>query len=826
MKPKFLDRDAPFWVPAVLAFLLASVGILHYAGFVPEKYLTIAFGIGIMILLGVGDLRRLLNWPSLFLLGYVFFSMLTLVWAISGKFFLQQYSSIFIAAFFFLLVVLWKRNDRHFVRHVLSVLVCVSTLYALGGLEGAATHNIARLLYFDPSQISMTNRLNGIFHNANIESSFYAIGILFSVALICDGERKTLSRAVWSVTLAINSVAMILSISLGAIASLACGIIAYLIYAGKGRASVLLRLMEGLLPAAFSSFVTVSYFNAESKPEFPFILTLFAAMVTALFELKFVGKAVAALERHGRLIRIVLTASVVLMAVYLVAALHISTPYTFGKRLARGVSLSPGEHTLQMDADSGVTVKIYSRSREDIMKYSESETASYAGEQSDVEVDGMNFTVPKDSVICMLYFDGEEGSTIRSATLDGHKKVMMTYCLLPAFVAERLQGGLTANNSYVIRSVLWQNGLKLFLLSPIVGNGVGSFESGITRVQDFYFETRFAHQHYIQVLLESGVIGFLLFTGTLVTLLISLLKKRRADTEDPFFWIYPALFAELITNGIQMFWDVSMSILPFLCCTYAVYGLIVTTCAEPLPLFRPVRIADGDAEPDSEAAALPARQEISLPTRVLTMLLPFVFIISICGNLYASNMLDEEFTSYEDAYSAMENAVKYDLYEYNDIKLTYLLTSMEDESQGRHISQANIYAEELSKEQSNSLPFYLTGYYFNTQQYGRSIDAAKLGAVYSASDDKQWNRIIDLLKQGFVDSGVDSPLLTESNGSELVQKLAEYRQMLLDRNTSALVPIRLTEGSQYFINMVEALDACGGDKEAMAALLSTTEQDS
>ena len=87
------------------------------------------------------------------------------------------------------------------------------------------------------------------------------------------------------------------------------------------------------------------------------------------------------------------------------------------------------------------------------------------------------------------------------------------------------------------------------MLSPIVGNGVGSFETGITSVADFTYETKYVHNHYIQILLEDGVIGFVLFFGALAAMAAALWKKRRSTKESGIDWIYPALWAELTMNA-------------------------------------------------------------------------------------------------------------------------------------------------------------------------------------------------------------------------------------------------------------------------------------
>ena len=64
---------------------------------------------------------------------------------------------------------------------------------------------------------------------------------------------------------------------------------------------------------------------------------------------------------------------------------------------------------------------------------------------------------------------------------------------------------------------------------------VGAVVTGGTRVQDYPYETRYAHQHYLQILLEDGVVGLALYVGALVTMLLALWKKRKQTPESKYY---------------------------------------------------------------------------------------------------------------------------------------------------------------------------------------------------------------------------------------------------------------------------------------------------
>ena len=773
--------------------LLVVFCLAHYLGYAAKPSALLA-GLGILLLLVTRDVRRLWNWPSVFLLGYVVFSLLTAFWAMSGKFFLREYSKIVIAMFAFLLVVLWGRSNEHFVRHVLAVVAGVSALSALLSIEAASTGMVKRALesFNFHSSSRFTDRLFGVFDNSNIEASIYAIGILLSVALVCGAEKKW-QRIVWTAALSACAFAFLLAFSMGAMACFTVAIVIYLVFAGNGRCAALLRMVEAATLTLVCALLAMKSYGDGKEWYLPLFLLADAAVAIVL-ELAITGKLASLLEAHQRLTFTVMSGLIVLAGVYAVAALNVSAPHTFGNRLDRSAALTPGEHVLQIEADGDVNVSIYSTSVEQVL--SAASERIYNG-----PADGAEFTVPAESESCMLYFSAEEGVTLSSATVDETQKIVLTYRLLPAFAANRLQSGFLTGNSSVTRRVLWRDGLKLFALSPVVGHGVGAFETGITQVQEYKFVTRYVHNHYIQILLEDGVIGFALFAAALVSMAVCLWKKRKQEESSAFFWVYPALCAELVMNGLQMLWDASMSYLIFLIQFYMTAGLIVVACAEPI----------------RGKAILP--KKIPLAVRLALAVLPVFFVVTLIGNMFAARMRSANVSSNEEAYRALERAAGMDLYEHNDAMLSYILFFMEDENGNDHRDTADRFAEKLSKAQSNQIPYYLVWYYFNTGQYAKSIDEAKLGATYSASDPDMWNQIADLLRQGFIDSGAASPLIQNDGDGTLMAKLAEYRGMMLERNETALRPLTLNESSRKFFDVVGELESCAGERAAMLGVL-------
>lgn len=809
MKINIKAKTAPKWLPIIVCVVLAALGIVYFAGY-GIKWMTLLAGFGIIALLATGDLKRLKNAPSLLLIGYVLFSWLTIFWAMSGKFHLREWSKIFVALFFFLFIALRKNPDRSFVRRVTGIIAGMSAIYAFMSVEAAATGICKAFLQeklpslLGAQMVFNASRLYGIFGNSNIEASIYAIGIIFSIALLCGSEKKW-QRILFAVTLSLNAFVFLLVFSMGAIVCFAAAIIVYLIVAGKGRGAALVRMLGGALPTVVFVFLATRFFNREGAEVFAVLLMLGSAAVSVALEMLTAPRLSAAFGEHHKLVLGLIVAILLLAGGYVATATQLIGPYTFGDELNRSLFLDAGAHTLKVETDGDVCVMIYSQDRLQIMR--SGGTILYDGESADE----IAFTVPEGAEIVFFRFSGQAGATIHTAVVDGQKELPLHYKLLPGFIANRIQN-LTVSNSQIQRRLYREDGMKLFRLAPLAGNGVGAFETGVTAVQDYPYESKYVHNHYIQILLEDGAIGFTLFAASLLAMAFVLWKKRKLAEEGEFRWIYPALCAEFVMNGAQMAWDVSMSMVVFTCMTYAVYGLIVGIYAEPIGTQEAV------AEEPTKKKKQTAEKTATSYVRIGLMFVTAMVLLTLLGNLYAEKLMNKQGVSSDAFFSNLEKGAKSDLYERNDAMLSYVVYAAQGESD-RYIDRANEYARRLSKVQSNTIPSYLVAYYLQTQQYEMAIDKAMLGATYSASNAETWNASISLLKQAFFDSGMSSPLLTD--GETLLPKLMAYYDQLQAYNARALKEVELNEESQAFFDKVLAISDCLGDAERFIGILLT-----
>lgn len=783
------------FITILIAALLAGVGLAYFAGY--HKILTFLVCICAVILLLRCDLSNLWNIPALLFLFYLTINGLSRFWAISGKFFLREYSELFTSGVLFLAVMLYSKFNRQSMRGTLKLFAWVSAIYSVLSVEAATTGFSKTLLTlllpnYETVLVGFESgtRLTGIIGNANVLSSVLAFGILSSICLLC-GEENGGKRIIYAGLAGINAFVFLLLFSMGGTACFALSVLFYLIFSGKGRSGVLVRMLECAIPTVVWVFVSFPFFNRPGGAVFVPLCAMVGNILTVILLEKVLGSRMTdVLSRHSKLTLGVFAGVVALACAYIVLGVTLTGAHTFeGEALRRGAYPAAGEHTLSIEASSPVNVTIVSQNMSQIMMHEE--TRIYHG-----SAENAVFTVPENSEVCYFTFTAEAGTVLETAALDSRENLKLNYTLLPGFIANRLQG-LFANQNAIQRTVFFRDGMKMFHSSPIIGNGVGSFETGITSVQDFLYTTKYIHNHYIQVLLESGIVGFLPYLGSLLCMVWLLVRHRKESEQWEFQTEYPALWACFVMTLTHTMVELSMSVYAFNWMAFVLFALVIRCCA-PAQLRLPV--LDGMAG------------------RAVLTALPTVFLLSVGLNIAAGRIASSSVRSIDEYFDNMELIASIDPYEANDAKLSYVIQTINEEKYDK-LPTANEYAEDLLRQQSNTIPAILLEYYLATEQYEQAIEAAHASARYSASDPNIWSHVSASLTQQLLDSW-KSPLLTESDMGTLPEGLMDYYLLLQNKNTTSMEAIKLDTAALDGFSRIIALYHCDRSDEAVVSALT------
>ena len=456
--------------------------------------------------------------------------------------------------------------------------------------------------------------------------------------------------------------------------------------------------------------------------------------------------------------------------VYLVAALNVTGSYTFGTEgeFRRAISLPAGDYSLSMQADGSTSVRVTYKNTNNLVQNNETDLASGSADAP------VTFTVPEDSKLVFFYFGGEQGATLNEAAYTGAKdgSVKLGYKLLPAFIADRIQD-LTANGNVVQRGVYRQDAIKLWKTSPAIGRGLGGFENGVVSVQDYYYETKYAHNHYVESLCDLGILGLAAFLAMLGTSIWVLVKSRK---EKPL--IVMLLGACVIQMFGQAVSDVTWSVG---CCVptfFAVLALVTLHCGDSLRLNVPNKSKGG---------------AVRWPITAVSA----VFIVLIGLNLIAQS----KFSSDELTLDDLKQCASIDLFETNDYKLSYLISG------GNEEGVADRYAADLSRVDSNAIAIPLAQYYAGVGDYTKALDALDRGAKYTRANAEVWQKMFSLYEQMIDPVGGSIGAAQWLQDDTYLNRMVKGYKTLCQVNADQLDDVLLTAENNAFLNKLLAADA-------------------
>ncbi len=731
----------------------------------------------VIILVRRTALRERISPVFLALLLYVVMCGISTFYAVSGKFALNDFLKV-MGAFCVtvLLISTAPGKGESAGRWVASILAGFTATAALVSLDLISTRVISGavigiLSLFTPDYSDMQGLVTGerivsIFFNPNIFAGVTGIGVMLSLGLTMSSNSRK-ERLFHLTCLYITSLGFVMAFSLGALGMIALAFIVYLIIERKERrAELFLTMLWTLLLVAVSTAI-ISATSLDEWDGFniiPLLCSVCGAALLCLMDFKVTPKAAGLLSGRGKRLLIISGVGVALIAVFAVLAFNLTGAIHLasGEGVSRSSYPDPGVYTLSVSSTADVNVTITSQNTQEAAMHTS--TQLYEG-----TADGAEFTVPEDSRVVYFGFSATSDVTIESAAYtDGSvtKEVSLDYKLLPDFIARRFQGFL-ANQNFIQRLVFFQDGITLFKRSPIIGLGMGGFSNGIRSVQSFYYATEYAHNQYIQVLLETGIVGFVIYMGLLVISAIALWRKLRKPGASPMIPALGAAFVFIIGHSsVEMVFSL-FSFPPIAYCTFALIGYF---CQDALPFKKGERAFKNGTIIGSSAIMLG-------------------FSVLLALNIHAANIVGDTPT-----FDDLVSAVKIDVYEKTDYMLSYVVSTLSTEVDDDIRAQAEEYAEYLQGEDSNTIPYYLSLYYFNTGRMDLGFDMAEKYLNYTATSDDSWNSIFEILET----------FEEYYSGDEFLERARRIASMRDEWNDTHMGTITLNETSLAYIEKIMA----------------------
>jgi hypothetical protein len=675
-------------------------------------------------LMAFSSLRQRITPVLLVLLGITALGGISTAYALSGKFALQGFLFLMTALCSTMLLSLLP--DRGMTgRSMATALAGAAALISLLSIDHVSTRLLSTPVlslfgYEGVTGVEEQVRLTSIFEMPNVFAGCAGLGSLLSLGLAMSAaDRK--ERKLDLVLLYVNTLGFLLAFSMGATASAAVALLVYLLLQPRQQrwdlavltGLTLLTVLPGMLPISVTSLGSWE----GIRPIGPAVLISGAAVLCAA-DHYLTERLAGKLKNSGK--KAVLFSGI--LAALLIGFGITACLWTGGATLEQGESLrravypGAGSYTLTASGSGEIAVTVESQNRQEAMMHSS--TVLYSG-----SLQNAAFTVPQDTLVVYLSFTADTEGTLERVTFEGAEgsgSVPLRYKLLPGFVANRLQG-FFANQNAIQRLVFFRDGLKLFAERPLFGQGLGAFESALYRVQGFHYETKYVHNHYIQTMLETGIVGLLLFVGLLVLAGITILRAGKKPHAHP---LIPALGALLVYMAVHASVEVVFSSGFYLPLAFGVFALMGLCCPESLP------------------------KKVSVGTVAASGALLLTFTVLLGCNLRAAQIGHQAVTLAD-----FQKAADLDPFEWTDYAVSYVVNAPAHAS-SEVLEQAERYVNQLDREQTNTIHYQLSRYCFETGQVQRGMEMALKQAKNTLSDSGQWNRLFVMLSQ--YDDGSES----------------------------------------------------------------------
>ena len=608
-------------------------------------------------------------------------------------------------------------------------------------------------------------RITGIFGNPNALAGLLAFGVFLSFFLL-QTARTSKARLAAAMLTMTNAFGFLLAFSMGGIAAFALAVGAYLLLAHPDRRlALLVTLTETTVLALLLAF-TAMPFLGRSGPAglWPVLAGPMGGLPLWAIQTKLQpGKGTKAAE---------VTAGVLAAAVaYVILGYNLTggTALAPGQTLRRSVYPAGGDYQLAAQWDGApVSVTVESQNTQQTIMHTS--TVLYRG-----GLDQAAFTVPQDSRVVHITLSAPQGARLEDMTLSGGKKVPLGYKLFPGFVANRIQG-LWANQNAIQRLEFFRDGLKMFAASPLVGSGLGCVEELVTQVQRFYYESRYVHNHYIQVMAEMGLPGLLAFLAVLGAAGYALLRRRREGDKSPLLAALGACLAMMALHaGVEAVWS---------------FGFYQTAA---LALLAGITVSfDRPVKTLTEKKAL------------LSLCRGTLCLAALCGGLLMAGHLSAA-KEYADIQAGrkpqyantMDKLAGRDRYNWAQYKLDLALNAaVVDGPYGR---LAGEYAAQLRRLGDYAINCQLmASHYFPRGELEEFFAASREGLRQKASSSAAWQEQFDLYEAAFHSGVLDDPTWFAG------QCLETYDQ-LLAFNQGRMGPVSLSAENEAFLQLLRSL---------------------
>lgn len=636
-----------------------------------------------------------------------------------------------------------------------------------------------------------TSRVNGLYNDANVSAALFSVAAILSLYLL-KREACQWKRLAAAILAAVNAIGILISGSRGALLCFAVSCLVWLVAERTDRMRLLLLLIEAaMVTVGFGITVSILYSNSSELA-----LLVMPAGGVVLFGLDtLLGRRLAAVfSRHKKAAVVCFGGLCILLAGYLTAALTVTGGYTFRSEpfFTTMAPAVPGDYTLSGDwAGEDLSIQVLSEEGETSEKLYEGALADCA------------YTVPAGAEKVAIRLFGSVGDEIRSLALSDGTELTLNYPLLPRAISARLTGGsLLAGSSFTLRVEFDKDAWKIFCTGPVFGRGLGSTENLTRSVQTFQYASKYAHNHLLQTMADTGIVGaafaLCFMLGSAWLCLKAVREKKDA--------LAAALLAAWVMMNLHSLMEINFSVRAFRCFAYMVLVLPVLLWAE-----RP----EGDT----------ARARKQAKTAGILVAVGYALYLAVFGGLLESaRMADRQADNFQTSdvteyLSTLQSYVSRNVFDHDYYARSYVALAVQL-NDTRLNGVMLKYVDELrasgTYENESALARY---YYLPRAKWDDLFDCSLAGIRQVRSSPDGWNYQMDFYRTEVL------PAMGTDNMDAFVDGVLALGDALDAMNAEGRrETVELNEGNQAFLALCRSVKEQGLTGEDAYILLSVAAQ--
>ena len=770
----------------VLYSVLLLLAMTVQTGTVSMILCALAF----LSLLGKKPLSRFEQRLSVPVLGLLAFAIVYGASAIYSPFGASAQSEFykFIAAFS-LAVILLARFDRRHVPGLLWGGASVSTVIALISLDMScarvlfgpfnALMNTLGTDYTSALQESAEARVNGLYNDANVTAALFSLA-LFAALYLLQNSTCIWRRLAASLLAGVNAVSLLLTGSRGALLCFAIACLVWLAAERADRVGLFLLLVETAVTMIAAGVPASSM--ASRGNEMAVALCLFSGLI--LFALDaLAGRRLAAALNGNQKAALATVGALCAVAVVICAAMLLHTgPYTFEADDSSVTYILPdgvkGDVTVTGDIDGDPMVVVTYETLWNVY-YGDAEYL-YNGPFSQCA-----FTVPEDAVNVYIAITGQAGETIRGLTVNGETEMTLRYPWLPEAISSRLLStNLLKNNSFVRRVEFDKDALKIFSTAPIFGRGLGSTENVTRSVQSFQYESKYAHNHLLQTMADTGLVGTVFVLAFVLGSAWLCLRAVRKEKDS----LAAALLAMWVMMNLHSLMEINFSVRGFKCFAYVLLALPVLLYAKSL--------AAGDTQ---------KARKMAKTVGILVTVVYALYLAVFGGLLERARMTDRKAERFEtsDVYEYLDflrGCVRGDVFNHDSYQRNYVANAVQLDDRAYNGDMMK-YVKQLrasgTYENDSALARY---YYLPRQEWDELFDCSLEGIRQVRSSPDGWNLQMDFYREEVL------PAMGADNAETFMDGVLALGDALDAMNAEGrLETVELNETNQSFLTLCRSV---------------------